>query len=59
MLVLAMAGCGGSETAGGTVTTCYMITTVGAPSNHAVGGFCPTNVSDGSAAGMWIEGGKT
>ena len=44
---------------GGTVTTCYKIKTVGAPGNHAVGGFCPTNISDGSVAGMWIEGGKT
>lgn len=44
---------------GGTVTTCYKITTVGAPGDHAVGGFCPTNISDGSVAGMWIEGGKT
>lgn len=44
---------------GGTVTTCYKITIVGAPSDHAVGPFCPTNVSDGSVGGMWIEGGKT
>ncbi|MBK6488462.1 MAG: YHYH protein [Gemmatimonadetes bacterium] len=44
---------------GGAVTSCYRITTVGAPTNHAVGAFCPTNISDGSVAGMWIEGGKT
>jgi hypothetical protein len=42
---------------GGTATTCYRIVTVGAPSDHAVGPFCPTNISDGSVAGMWFEGG--
>ena len=44
---------------GGTSTTCYKIVTVGAPSDHAVGPFCPTHISDGSVAGMWIESGKT
>lgn len=44
---------------GGTATMCYKITTVGAPSNHAVGAFCPTNISDGSVGGMWIDSGKT
>lgn len=44
---------------GGTTTTCYQIVTTGAPSEHAVGPFCPTNISDGSVAGMWIESGKT
>lgn len=44
---------------GGTTTTCYKIVTVGAPSDHAVGPFCPTHISDGSVAGMWIESGKT
>ena len=44
---------------GGTATTCYRIVTVGAPSEHAVGPFCPTNISDGSVAGMWIESGLT
>ncbi len=43
---------------GGTVTTCYRITTVGAPSDHEVGTFCPRNISDGDA-GMWIESGST
>lgn len=42
---------------GGTVTTCYRIVSTGAPSDHAVGAFCPTNISDGSVAGMWIESG--
>ncbi len=44
---------------GGAQTTCYRITTVGRPVDHAVGGFCPGNISDGSVAGMWIESGKT
>ena len=44
---------------GGTTTTCYKIVTVGAPSDHVVGPFCPTHISDGSVAGMWIESGKT
>lgn len=42
---------------GGTTTTCYRITTTGAPADHAVGAFCPTTINDGDA-GMWIEGGK-
>lgn len=44
---------------GGTATTCYKIVTVGAPSDHAVGPFCPAKITDGSVAGMWIEGGAT
>lgn len=54
---------------GGTATTCYQIVTAGAPVDHAVGPFCPTNVyadlasktlsTDSSAVGMWIESGKT
>ena len=54
---------------GGTATTCYRIVTVGAPTDHAVGPFCPTNVyadvasktlsSDASVVGMWIESGQT
>ncbi|WP_447526533.1 YHYH protein [Parasphingorhabdus sp. NYA22] len=41
---------------GGTYTTCYRITTVGAPSDHGVGTFCPRNINDGGA-GMWFESG--
>ena len=44
---------------GGTATSCYSIVTVGAPSEHAAGPWCPTNISDGSVAGMWIESGET
>jgi hypothetical protein len=44
---------------GGTPTTCYRIVTVGAPSEHAAGPWCPSNVSEGSVAGMWIESGQT
>ncbi len=54
---------------GGTTTSCYRIVTVGAPPDHAVGPFCPTNVyadvasktlsTDTSTVGLWIESGKT
>lgn len=54
---------------GGTTTTCYQIVTNGAPADHDVGPFCPTNVysdvasktlsTDTSTVGMWIESGKT
>ncbi|QCB45974.1 YHYH protein [Hydrogenophaga sp. PAMC20947] len=43
---------------GGTSTNCYKIVTHGAPPDHAVGPFCPTNTSS-SGAGMWIENGQT
>ena len=41
---------------GGTFTTCYRITTVGAPADHDVGTFCPRNIAD-AGAGIWIESG--
>lgn len=54
---------------GGTATTCYKVVTVGAPTDHAVGPFCPTNVyadvasktlsTDTSQVGMWFESGST
>ncbi len=44
---------------GGTATTCHRIVTRGAPSDHDAGPWCPTNISDGSVAGMWIESGTT
>lgn len=54
---------------GGSTTSCYKIVTVGAPADHAVGPFCPTNVyadvasktlsTDASAVGLWIESGQT
>ena len=44
---------------GGAATTCYRIVTVGAPGEHAAGPWCPTNINDGSVAGMWIDNGKT
>lgn len=41
---------------GGTETTCYRIEVAGAPTDHDVGPFCPTNISDGAdAGGRWIE----
>lgn len=44
---------------GGTTTTCYQVVTRGAPSEHAAGPWCPSNIADGSVAGMWIENGTT
>ncbi len=45
---------------GGAQTRCYRVTTVGAPSDHEVGPFCPRNISDGAeAGGLWIENGQT
>ena len=43
---------------GGTVTTCYRITTAGTPSGHEVGPFCPRDISD-AGKGMWIDNGQT
>ncbi len=44
---------------GGAVTTCHRISLTGAPADHAVGPFCPRNISDGAeAAGIWIESGE-
>lgn len=43
---------------GGTATTCYRISVKGAPSDHAVGPFCPRNISDGAdKGGIWPENG--
>ena len=45
---------------GGTETTCYQIRTTGAPADHAVGPFCPRNISESAeTAGIWIENGET
>lgn len=44
---------------GGTTTTCYQVVTRGAPTEHAAGPWCPSNISDGSVAGMWIENSTT
>lgn len=43
---------------GGTATTCFRIVSIGAPSDHDVGSFCPRNISD-AGAGMWIENNQT
>jgi hypothetical protein len=42
----------------GTQTTCYQITTVGAPADHEVGPFCPRSIYDTAAdAGIWLSDG--
>jgi hypothetical protein len=43
----------------GTTATCLRIQLRGAPSDHAVGPFCPRTITDpASAAGLWISGGR-
>lgn len=43
----------------GTKTTCYKIVSASSPSDHQMGPWCPTNISDGAdAGGIWIEGGE-
>lgn len=42
----------------GTVTTCYQIVTNSTPTDHTMGPWCPTNISDdASAGGIWLEDG--
>jgi len=42
---------------GGTATTCYRITVVGLPVDHAVGPFCPPTTSSTAAeGGIWFDG---
>lgn len=43
----------------GTSTNCYQITTNATPTDHAMGPWCPDNISDdASAGGIWLEGGE-
>ncbi len=43
----------------GTKTTCYKIVSSSSPSDHQMGPWCPTNISDGAeAGGVWVEGGE-
>ncbi|MBN8823044.1 MULTISPECIES: YHYH protein [unclassified Spirosoma] len=43
----------------GTSATCYKIVTNNTPTEHAVGPWCPTNITDNaSKGGIWFEGGK-
>lgn len=43
----------------GTTTTCYSISTNKTISDHQVGPWCPTNITDGKEkGGIWFEGGK-
>lgn len=43
----------------GTTTTCYKITTTKTPSDHAIGPWCPTNISDdASMGGIWFDKGR-
>ncbi|WP_276167909.1 YHYH protein [Zobellia alginiliquefaciens] len=43
----------------GTVAMCYKITTTSTPSEHQMGPWCPTNISDGAdKGGKWFENGE-
>jgi hypothetical protein len=43
----------------GAAATCLRIQLRGAPSDHAVGPFCPRTINDpASAAGLWLSGGR-
>ena len=43
----------------GTKTDCYQIVTSSIPSDHEVGPWCPTNISDdATAGGIWLENGE-
>lgn len=42
----------------GEASTCYRVVVGGVPTDHDVGPFCPTNISDGpEVAGIWVESG--
>lgn len=43
----------------GTTADCYKIVSTSTPSDHAMGPWCPTNISDDkSKGGIWLEGGN-
>ncbi|PKA99091.1 YHYH protein [Flavobacteriaceae bacterium MAR_2009_75] len=43
----------------GTTTLCYKITTTSTPSDHQMGPWCPTHISDGAdKGGKWFENGE-
>lgn len=43
----------------GTTTDCYQIVTNSTPSDHTMGPWCPSNISDDdNAGGIWLEGGE-
>lgn len=43
----------------GTTTTCYQIVSTSTPADHAMGPWCPDNISDGAdKGGIWLEGGE-
>jgi len=43
----------------GTSTECYKIVTKSVPSDHAMGPWCPSNISDtAEAGGIWLEDGE-
>ena len=43
----------------GTVTQCYQIVTNSTPSDHEMGPWCPSTITDDSSAGgIWLEGGE-
>ncbi len=55
-VIMTTIGCTLSD---GTTTTCYKITSTSTPSDHDMGPWCPSNISDdASQGGIWLEDGN-
>jgi len=49
----------GCTLSNGTTTTCYKIVSTSTPSDHTMGPWCPSNISDdASQGGIWLEDGN-
>jgi len=49
----------GCTLSNGTSTTCYKIVSTSTPSDHTMGPWCPSNISDdASQGGIWLENGN-
>lgn len=55
-LIVSIVACTLSD---GTESQCYELVTSSVPSDHEMGPWCPTNISDGEeAGGIWLESGE-
>ena len=49
----------GCTLSNGTSTTCYKVVSTSTPSDHTMGPWCPTNISDNaSQGGIWLQSGN-
>jgi hypothetical protein len=49
----------GCTLSNGTSTTCYKVVSTSTPSDHAMGPWCPTNISDNATqGGIWLQSGN-